>query len=242
MIKSPIVIAMIIILFHNSSFADGLNQYLDIFNKIQKNTDRSFSGKPNSTADEPPKNSPSTERIDALPTQTKLSAAQVIPPARAKITYKGTYTGELITQSGKKSSSEELAGAITVEVTYDGSAVTLGYVTTGLIVPGKMSGVIIDGVCKLYEKDRSVFDGICSAGEFNGTLRSPSRSRKAINMNIAAKMTKLVDYDELEKIESENSKKREIAATEAQRRSKIKEDAELKQQDELLKSLPSIKK
>lgn len=113
------------------------------------------------------------------------------PDFRGRITYQGTH-GATLDRGGRRG-SREYGGALTVEQTFDGNAVTGRFSRTGGINSGTMSGTRNGSRCRLFEERAGdVIEGECTRTGFSATARSQG-SRNAMAARFDAQATQVVD-------------------------------------------------
>jgi hypothetical protein len=148
-------------------------------------------------------------------------------PLKGSVTYKGTYGGSSVTQRGRYAEANELAGAVTIDVKFDGASVVASFRTTGSMSGFNASGLRNGDTCRLFYRTTFVVEGTCSNKEFTGYFQTTGAGRRQTNVEFNASMASLVD-DEVRKQQAD------IA-----RQKKEQEDAaELTRQERLINSLP----
>lgn|GEM_PF-6405193 len=149
------------------------------------------------------------------------SGAVVGKNFRGKIVYKGTYTGFQSTTDRKGTRRQDLAGAITVTVTFDGAAAKGRFESTGLLDPSNFSGVATDGTCKLYTPPPSgLLSGQCDFNRFNVVATSDNNRGGVIQIAFDAAATAVEDYA------ARDLERGKQAAAAAQERAQAKKDDE----------------
>lgn len=156
-------------------------------------------------------------------TRSSIQAAQDALPQdfRGRITYRGTHEGAQ--QRGRRG-TREFGGALTIELTFDGNAVTGTFSGTGGINNGTMSGSRNGTRCRLFEaRGGDIMEGECTRTRFSVEVRSQG-NRNAIAAHFDAQATQLVDAADEDRqreasrlAEAEQGRVRRAQADQAQR-------------------------
>lgn len=153
----------------------------------------------------------------SLPAQqyggSQMSASSDTLPAnfRGRITYQGTH--EAVLERGSRRGSRQYGGSLTIELTFDGNAVSGRFSGTGGINNGTMSGTRNGSRCRLFEERAGdIVEGECTRTRFSAVARSQG-SRNSMAAAFEARATQLADA----RVEEEQ---RRIAAAEAAERAR----------------------
>jgi hypothetical protein len=136
---------------------------------------------------------------------------QTIPDV-AEVTYRGTYSvvsakktrqstrvdlNRLLGDALKSQGGTRYEGALTLEMKFDGPAVTAKLSGTGGVTPITLSGLVRDGVCRLTDpKNLEVYEGRCSATSFVGTVKDTELSRNSLKGTFDLAVVNIVDVGE----------------------------------------------
>jgi hypothetical protein len=183
-----------------------------------------------------------------------------IKPFRGKVIYQGTYSVnvEIPTPANQRNTLrfggsqiplgpsgrvENFKGSLTVELEFNGSAVSGTYKGTGVIDPGRMSGVVSGDQCELTESaqgntSRTVAQ--CDMSVFNGTMVNIPGSRQKMELAFQAATTQVVDYDERDRKQAEGAVAAKAQSERATAKAKQDREAEAARSDALLNSLPPV--
>jgi hypothetical protein len=113
------------------------------------------------------------------------------PDFRGRITYQGTH--EAVLDRGARRGTRQYGGALTVELTFDGNAVTGRFSGTGGISSGTMSGTRNGSRCRLFEtRAGDIIEGECTRTHFSAEARSQG-SRNAVAAVFEAQATQFAD-------------------------------------------------
>lgn len=115
---------------------------------------------------------------------------EALPPDfRGRVTYQGTHEGQ-VRRAGR---TREHAGRVTLELTFNGSAVVARFSGTGGMNTGTMTGTRRGNRCRLVD-DRfgNVIEGDCTRSRFwgGGSHRGP---RETTTIRLEAQATQFVD-------------------------------------------------
>lgn len=131
---------------------------------------------------------------------------------RGSVVYKGTYAGTVTRSLRNGSQSEPMEGAFTLTITVDGAAVKAQLASTGRLRFGALSGVVSNGVCKLYDSD--LLEGRCDLKHFNANT-SYNHGNKTGQFHLEGMAVSVEDFvirDAKRAAEAEEARKRAEAA------------------------------
>ena len=137
-----------------------------------------------------------------------LPANSQTMPAKAEITYEGTYSARVWRKSrqsqrvdlGKILSGmtaeqgQRYEGAITIKLRIDGAAAYAEISGTGGMSPATLTGLVRNGQCRLTDKGATyVYEGACSPEGFVGTIMSSPNNRMNSDGKFQTATTSFVD-------------------------------------------------
>jgi hypothetical protein len=174
-------------------------------------------------------------------------------PTNANITYQGTYAGVAVSGSARKSREDEMSGAVTLSVIFEGPAVRAKATTTGTIRSFEVTGSRVGTECKLFNRRGDSLEGTCTQTAFNAILKSRDNARKQYDVQFQSTATSVVDIDERTRVAAEQRAAREKQRVEEMARiqreqqaaaevRKREEDAERARLEKILQNLPPAKK
>ena len=142
------------------------------------------------------------------PAETSLQtsegpSSQPVLPAKAEVTYQGTYQMRLSSAARVPSSlpsslnlgsiaravsgsvqdnGHNLEGTVTMRAVFDGPSVIVNATGTGGIRGARLSGLVRSGQCHLVSDDQSVaYDGQCGPQGFAGSISTGPRNRETVS-------------------------------------------------------------
>jgi hypothetical protein len=131
-----------------------------------------------------------------------LLVAQVAPsaaqerPARGTVIYEGVYSGRaaegLLFLAG-----EDIKGAITLTVNFEGTAITATSRTTGKLPGGRFSGSVVGDRCELVGPRNVTIEGQCTGSVFSAKIVSqpvPQR-RTTVTVQLSARSDQVSKAD-----------------------------------------------
>jgi hypothetical protein len=175
--------------------------------------------------------SPAAGQKPGAPAAATDEAAEALPPNfRGRINYEGTHRGEVtrpgpplrslrtrdVVRSMSGGSTREYGGNYSLELTFEGDAVTGHYSGTGGMNSGTLSGTRDGDRCRLVD-DRygTVTEAICTRRRLYGDARV-ERGRDTTVIRVEAGATRLVDaVEEQRQQQLAQSRREQEAATSA---------------------------
>ena len=151
---------------------------------------------------------------------------------RGQATYRGTFSaavskkqrrarnqglGDLLGQAiNGDVNATRYEGALTLVMKFDGAAVTADISGTGGINPGKLTGLVRNGSCRLTSADSlMVYEGPCTRTSFSGTIRSNPSNRDNVSGQFDARSSDYVDQSEKDNLRAELKAKCDAGSTTA---------------------------
>jgi hypothetical protein len=156
------------------------------------------------------------------PSPVQAPPPEQMAPANGKVTYRGTYTGTVAPLGRSRQPPTEVAGAVTIELTFEGAAVTGRFETTGARDSFRVSGVREGNGCKLYNGMLTSMVGTCSARNFQAVLTPGGARSQPSFIEFQAAAESVMDQDAIRR-------QREAASA-----------ADAERQERLLRSLPPV--
>ena len=156
------------------------------------------------------------QRQSASPTP----AANLPADWSGSVTYTGTYEGSIDTpgprmrkltlnealRSASRANSEQIGGPFTLELTFQGRAVSGRAIATGRIRGGTVSGTRDGDRCRLFI-GQTLLEGKCTAQGFSGNGSSQGTARRTQSFRVDAPASRIVD-------KQQEAVRREAEATE----------------------------
>lgn len=165
-------------------------------------------------------------------------AEALAPPKKSTVVYQGTYEGEATKKSRGNSRSSEMSGALTIQVKFDGPAVTANIRSTGTMKSAVATGSRTGTNCKLYYKNGDILEGVCDQDGFRGVIRSQDGAKQNLAIEFVATTQKLVDEEERQRAAADARARREAEQEAAAEAKKSADQAERARQEEILRNLP----
>lgn len=159
----------------------------------------------------------------------------------------------MVSGSARNSRTDEMSGAVTLSVVFEGPAVRAKAITTGTIRSFEVTGSRTGSECRLFNRRGDALEGTCSQTAFNAILRSKDSVRTQYDVQFQATATNVVDIDERARVAAEERAAREKRRAEERARmekeqqaaaeaTKREEETERARQEKLLQNLPPVKK